>query len=460
MKISIVLAAGEGTRMKSKLPKVLHPVAGKPMLGYIVDSCKDCGIDKTIVIVGYGSEKVKKVFADSEVIFRDQPVGEGIPYGTGFAVKQAINDFEDEDTVIILTGDTPLIQSETLDSLIKERESGNYAALVLTAIQENPFGYGRIIRGENSNIVKIVEEKDANDKEKAVNEVNSGIFAFRGEDLKNALGKLSTDNSQGELYLTDVIKILVEERKKVGAHILRNAQEMLGVNSKVQLAICEGEIRQNINNHHMLNGVTILDPRTTIIESEVEIGSDTVIYPGAILQGRTVIGKDCTIYGTTRVVDSTIGDHVILDNVLVEESSVGDGSKLGPYAHLRPKSQIGKNTKIGNFVEVKNSVFGDGSKAGHLAYIGDADIGKDVNIGCGTIFVNYNGAEKFRTSVGDRAFIGSNSNLVAPLVVEEDGYIAAGSTITRKVEKGQLSIERSRQKNLNGWVEKKGLKKK
>lgn len=459
MNVSIVLAAGEGTRMKSKLPKVLHPVAGKPMLGYIIDSCKKSGIDKTVVIVGHGGDRVKDTFKEEEVIFREQPMGDDVPYGTGFAVQQALEDFEDEDTVLILTGDTPLIQPETLESLVKRRETGKYSGIVLTAMLDNPFGYGRIIRGDSSNIVKIVEEKDADDKEKAVNEVNSGIFAFRGGSLKEALGYLSTDNSQGELYLTDVIKILVEQGEKVGAHILRNPEEMMGVNSKVQLARCEAKMREIINEHHMTEGVTIPDPKSVIIENDVVIGRDTVIYPGAVLQGKTVIGDDCTLYGTTRVVDSVIGDGVTLDNVLVEESVVGDNSKLGPYAHLRPNSKIGKNTKVGNFVEVKNSNFGDGSKAGHLAYIGDADVGKDVNIGCGTIFVNYNGKEKFRTTVGDRAFIGSNSNLVAPLEVEEDGYIAAGSTITKKVGKGQLSIERSRQKNLSGWVERKGLKK-
>lgn len=459
MKISIILAAGEGTRMKSKVPKVLHKVAGEPMLRYIVDSCRDSGIEKTVVVVGHGADAVKEAFSDENMIFREQPVGEGHPYGTGFAVKQGVQDFNDEDTVLVVTGDTPLIRKETLLSLMKAGESGNYEALVLTAMLENPFGYGRIIRGSSSNIVKIVEEKDATEQEKAVREVNSGIFVFRGKALKEGLEKLSTDNSQGELYLTDLIKIFNDEGRKVGAVILRDPKEMMGVNSRVQLAQCEAVIRQMINEAHMMKGVTLMDPQGTVIERSVEIGRDTVIYPGAVLQGKTKIGEDCVIYGTTRVVDSVIGDSVVLDNALIEESVVGSGTKVGPYAHLRPKSTIGENTKIGNFVEVKNAVFGNRSKAGHLAYIGDADVGEDVNVGCGTIFVNYNGREKFRTKVGDRAFIGSNSNLVAPVEIGEDGYIAAGSTITKKVGKGQLSIERSKQKNLDGWVEKKGLKK-
>lgn len=459
MIVSIILAAGEGTRMKSHLPKVLHKIAGRPMLSYVIHTCKKAQVDKNIVVVGHKSDLVREEFSDSDVVFVDQPFGEDVPYGTGFAVMQGIDEFSDEDTVVVMTGDTPLITEDTLIRFLQFHKNKNLACSVLTAIVEDPFGYGRIIRGESSNILKIVEEKDASDKEKAVNEVNSGIFAFSGKELKESLKLLDTDNSQGELYLTDVVKLLVSQDKKVRGFILKDKNEMYGVNSRVQLSICEELIRKRINTCHMEKGVTLINPENTIIEAGVEIGRDTIIYPGAILQGKTVIGKNCTIYGNTRIVDSTIEDCVTIDNVLIEESYVGEGAKLGPYARLRPKSKVGKNTKIGNFVEVKNSNIGDGSKAGHLAYIGDADVGENVNIGCGVIFVNYNGKEKFRTTVNDNAFIGSNSNLVAPVEVGESGYIAAGSTITKKVEKGQLSIERASQRNIDNWVSRKKLDK-
>ena len=457
MNVSIVLAAGEGTRMKSKQAKVLHKIGGKPIIDYVIKSAKLAGSDKTIVVTGHRHDLVDAHLKDQDVVIKEQPIGDGQPYGTGFAVMQGLSEVNKEDTVTILTGDTPLISEETLKSLICYHKKGNYDACVLTANLKNPFGYGRIIRKENSSIEKIVEEKDADDKEKAVQEVNSGIFTFNGGALKEALKHLESDNAQGELYLTDAIKILNEQGKKVGAYILKDSREMLGINSRVQLSHVETILRQRINEKHMENGVTFLNPETTIVETDVEIGPDTVIYPGVILQGKTRIGQACTLYGTTRIVDSQIGDHVVVDNVLIEESVVEDHTKLGPYAHLRPKSHIGKHVKIGNFVEVKNASLGEGTKAGHLAYIGDAKVGKDVNIGCGSIFVNYNGKEKFHTEVGDHAFIGSNANLVAPVQVEDYGYIAAGSTITKKVGKGQLSIERDKQKNLDGWAERLGL---
>ncbi|RVU55129.1 bifunctional UDP-N-acetylglucosamine diphosphorylase/glucosamine-1-phosphate N-acetyltransferase GlmU [Anaerosphaera multitolerans] len=458
MKISIVLAAGEGTRMKSKTPKVLHEILGKPMLEYVIDSARESNIEKVSVIIGHGKEKINEYFQTKDVVFREQPMGEGIPYGTGFAVMQADGDYNDEDTVIILNGDTPLIESKTLDEFIKYHEQGNFSCTILTAEMENPYGYGRIVRDEDAKIYKIVEQKDANEKEKLIREINSGIFAFKGEDLRRTLKSLNTDNAQGELYLTDLIKTLFEEGKRVGGYRLRNNSEILGVNSRDHLSKCTEIMRDRVNRYYMLEGVTLIDPKSVIIESSVKIGRDTVIYPGAILQGSTEIGENCTIYGTTRIVNSKIGDNTTIDNALIEDSTVGDSTKIGPYAHLRPKANVGDNVKIGNFVEVKNSNFGNGSKAGHLAYIGDADVGENVNVGCGVIFVNYDGKGKHRTEVGDNAFLGSNANLVAPVKVEEYGYIAAGSTITKDVLEGQLSVERAKQRNVDGWVEKKGLK--
>lgn len=457
MKVSIILAAGEGTRMKSSTPKVLHRILGVPMLEYVINSSKNSDVEKVCVIIGHKAEKVKEYFAGKDIMFREQPMGEEYPYGTGFAVQQAIDDFEDDDTVVILNGDTPLIREKTLNGFLEFHEQGRFACTILTADLDDPTGYGRIVRDEDAKIVSIVEQKDATEKEKLIREINSGIFAFNGGALKKALKLLDTNNAQGELYLTDVIKILVSEDKKIGGYKLKDTREILGVNRRDNLAVCTQIMKERINEQIMINGVTLIDSNNTYIEPTVEIGSDTVIYPGAVLQGKTVIGCNCEIYGTTRIVDSTIGDNVVIDNTLIEESVVGDNTKVGPYAHLRPKSNIGESCKIGNFVEIKNSNIGNGSKASHLAYIGDADVGKDVNIGCGVIFVNYDGKNKFRSTVCDNAFIGSNSNLVAPVKVEKYGYVAAGSTITKDVLEGQLSLERSVQKNIDGWVRKKNL---
>lgn len=458
MKVSVILAAGEGTRMKSKHPKVIHEILGIPMLGYVIECAKKSDIQNTNVIIGHGKEEIIKRFSGEDVNFVSQPIGDEYPYGTGYAVMQAIDYFGDEDTVIILNGDTPLIKSETLNGLIKYHEEGNFSCTILTADLENPFGYGRIVRDENARIYKIVEEKDATQKEKLIREINSGIFVFNGKDLKESLKTLDTNNSQGELYLTDVVFSLVDRKKKIGGYKLKDNREIIGVNSRDSLAICGQILKERINREYMLQGVTLIDPNQVYIEPTVKIGRDTIIYPGAVIQGNTVIGDDCVLYGNTRIVDSVISDGVEIDNALIEESFVGEKTKIGPFAHLRPKSNIGKSTKIGNFVEVKNSNFGDYSKAGHLAYIGDADVGKNVNIGCGVVFVNYDGKNKFRSTVGDGGFIGSNANLVAPVEVESNGYVAAGSTITKKVLDGQLAVERAKQVNVDGWVDKKGLR--
>lgn len=453
MKVSIILAAGEGTRMNSSMPKVVHSIAGKPILSYVVDICKSNHIDKNIAIIGHKSEIIKEKLGHENLCFIEQPMGDDVPYGTGFAVQQAMDEFNDDDLVIVLTGDTPLFKKETLGNFINFAEKNDQEACIMTAIVSNPTGYGRIIRGDDSFIKKIVEEKDANVKEQAVDEVNTGIFAFKGSTLKKYLKELDTDNAQGELYLTDIIHFIVNDGGKVGGFVIQDEEEMLGINSRVQLAQSEQVMRRRINDKHMANGVTLLHPESTMIDSEVEIGPDTTIYPGAVLQGKTVVGRGCTIYGTSRLVDSTIGNNCIIDNSLIEESQVGNEVNIGPNAHLRPNSNIGNNVRIGNFVEVKNSNIGDGTKAAHLAYIGDADIGSEVNIGCGVIFVNYNGVEKLRSVIKDRAFIGSNTNIVAPITVGANAYIAAGSTITKSVEAGELSIERGEQKNIPGWSE-------
>lgn len=460
MNISIILAAGEGTRMKSKKPKVLHNICGKPMLNYIVEASKGAKVEKNIVIVGHGGDEVRKHFSDEDLIFKTQPIGEDAPYGTGFAVMQAVDEIEDNSTVVILSGDTPLIKEDTINNLISFHREKDFHASVLTTILDDPKGYGRILREKQGSLLRIVEEKDSSEEEKKIKEINSGVYCFNGKLLKHALDKINSDNAQNEYYITDVIGILKDEGHRVGAYAISDPNEISGVNSRVQLAFCEEHMRKRINQFHMENGVTMVDPNNTYIESDVKIGMDTTIYPGVVLEGSTEIGSDCLIRQDTRIINSIIKDNVAIESSLIEESFVDSGTNIGPFAHLRPKSKLGKNIRIGNYVEVKNSTIQDNTKAGHLSYIGDADVGSNVNVGCGVVFVNYNGREKFRTTVGDNSFIGSGSNLVAPLNIENWAYIAAGSTITKSVKEGNLSIARTVQVDKEGWVEKNGYKKK
>ena len=451
MNVSIILAAGEGTRMKSDMPKVLHKVAGKAILSYVVDNCTANAMDKNVVIVGHKKDDVIEYFKDAPLKFIEQKVGEGIPYGTGYAVACAIGEFSDEDMVYILTGDTPLFKEKTIAKFMDYAQSHDFDACVLTAVVSDPFGYGRIIRGQDSTIAGIVEEKDATDKEKAITEVNTGIFAFKGRALKENIGNLSANNKQSELYLTDVIQMLNDKGKKIGGFTMCDEEEMLGINSRVQLAACEKIMRRRINRYHMDNGVTFTDQDATLIDFDVEIGRDTILGPNVHLEGKTTVGEGCVIRGESRIVDSTVADEVTIESSVIEQSQVGRGVTMGPFAHLRPNSVLEENVHIGNFVEVKNSHIGKGSKAGHLAYIGDGDVGENVNISCGVIFCNYNGRKKFRTTVGDNAFIGSNVNLVAPITIGEGAFIAAGSTISKNVDDESLAVERSEQKMIAGW---------
>ena len=457
MKVSVILAAGEGTRMKSKKPKVLHEILGRPMLFYVLNSCKHSQVEKNLVVVGHNKEKVCKAFEDEQdVEFIEQPIGDNVPYGTGYAVMNALDKIEDDDTVIILNGDTPIISNSTISCFLRYHEERNNDITVLSADMKDPTNYGRIVRDENANVVAIVEEKDASEKQKLIREINSGIFAFKGSSLKSALQKINTDNAANELYITDTLEILVKEGKRVDSFKLRDTREILGVNSRYELSIAAEILQKKINKEYMINGVGIIDPKSTYIEYGATIERDVMIYPGTRIDRKSVIKEGAEIYSST-IKNSTIGEDVLIRSSEIEDSSIGRGTTVGPYAHLRPNSHVGENCKIGNFVEVKNSNVGDGSKMSHLAYIGDADVGSGVNIGCGVVFVNYDGRDKFRAKVGDNAFIGSNANLVAPIEVEENGYVAAGSTITKKVLKGQLSLERAPQKNIDGWVERKGF---
>lgn len=459
MNIAIILAAGEGTRMKSKIPKVLHKICGKPLLEYVINAGRRSEINKNIVIVGHNKEQITEYFKNENIVFKEQPTYEGAPYGTGFAVMQAVDEIPDESTVTILCGDTPLITENIIKNLMNYHEEGGYAGTVLTATLMDAAGYGRIVRKGNQDILKIVEQKDASIDELKIREINSGIYCFQGKALKESLKKIDNNNAGKEYYLTDVISILNNDGHKVGAFMIEDSGIIDGVNTRIQLAQCDKVMRMRINERLMLEGVTIIEPLNTYIEEGVIVGRDTIIHPGVVLEGSTVIGENCVLRGNTRIVDSRIHDGCDIESSLIESSQVEEGCHIGPYAHLRPNANLGKNVKIGNFVEVKNASMGDGSKASHLSYVGDAQVGNDVNIGCGVVFVNYNGREKFKSIVEDNSFIGSNSNLIAPVHVKKWGYVAAGSTITDDVGEGDLSIARAPQVNKAGWVEKKGLKK-
>lgn len=450
---AIILAAGKGTRMKSKHPKVVHKVCGKEMVNHVIDVSKKSGVQDVVVILGHGSETVKEsIPSDSQIAMQTEQLG------TGHAVKMAKEYINDDDTIVVLCGDTPLVKEDTLRRLFAYHVEKGYVATVLTTKVDNPTGYGRIIRDNHEDLLKIVEQKDASEEEKLVNEINSGIYCFDGKSLRESLDLIDNNNAQGEYYLTDTIKIMRDRGQKVGAYNGSTIEELMGVNSRVELSKAEEIMRKRINISHMLNGVTIIDVNSTYIESDVEIGNDTIVYPGVMLKGNTKIGSSCIIGMNCNISNSTIGDYTEVESSTIIDSTVGENTIVGPYAYLRPNSNIGSHVKIGDFVEVKNATIGNNSKASHLSYIGDAYVGKDVNIGCGVVFVNYDGHHKFKSVVKDGAFIGSNSNLVAPVTVEEKGYIATGSTITDDVPQGALAIAREKQVVKEGWVEKKNSK--
>lgn len=444
---TIILAAGKGTRMKSELPKVIHKVCGKEMVNHVITASSKAGSAETVVVVGHGAEKVQKVLMDgTATVIQEQQLG------TGHAVLMAEKYINDNDRILVLCGDTPLINVKTISDFVHFHEDNRYAVSVLSAHIENPEGYGRIVRDSSGEFLKIVEQKDASKEERRISEINSGIYCFEGKALKSALSSLSNKNAQGEYYLTDAIEIIRNQGMKAGACDSACEQEIMGVNDRVQLAKAEMIMRKRINEGHMVCGVTIIDPANTYIESDVEIGNDTIIYPGAIISSGSVVGKNCIIGSGCRIEESVIEDGASIQNSTMIKSKVGEGTSVGPYAYLRPNSIIGKNAKIGDFVEVKNSTFGDGSKASHLSYIGDADVGEGVNIGCGVVFVNYDGKNKFRTNVGDNAFIGCNVNLISPVNVGDNSYIAAGSTIDKDVPTDSFAIARERQTVKEGYV--------
>ncbi|QJC94610.1 N-acetylglucosamine-1-phosphate uridyltransferase / Glucosamine-1-phosphate N-acetyltransferase [Bacillus mojavensis] len=449
-RFAVVLAAGQGTRMKSKLYKVLHPVCGKPMVEHVVDEALKLSLTKLVTIVGHGAEEVKKQLGDkSEYALQAEQLG------TAHAVKQAQPFLADEKGVtIVICGDTPLLTAETMEAMLKEHTQKEAKATILTAVAEDPTGYGRIIRGEGGAVQKIVEHKDASEEERLVTEINTGTYCFDNEALFRAIDQVSNDNVQGEYYLPDVIEILKNEGETVAAYQTGNFQETLGVNDRVALSQAELFMKERINKRHMQNGVTLIDPMNTYISPEAVIGSDTVIYPGTVIKGEVQIGEDTIIGPHTEIMNSSIGSRTVIKQSVVNNSKVGNDVNIGPFAHIRPDSVIGNEVKIGNFVEIKKTQFGDRSKASHLSYVGDAEVGKDVNLGCGSITVNYDGKNKYLTKIEDGAFIGCNSNLVAPVTVGEGAYVAAGSTVTEDVPGKALAIARARQVNKDDYVKK------
>ncbi|SDI11980.1 bifunctional UDP-N-acetylglucosamine pyrophosphorylase / Glucosamine-1-phosphate N-acetyltransferase [Alteribacillus persepolensis] len=448
---AVILAAGQGKRMKSDLYKVLHPVCGKPMVEHVVDNVRRAGLTEVVTVIGHGADSVKEHLGDhvSYVLQKEQ-------LGTGHAVMQAEELLADKDGVtIVLCGDTPIIRSETMESLMNYHENTGAKATILTAHAEEPAGYGRIIRNEQGQVTRIVEHKDANENERLVKEINTGTYCFDNKALFKALEQVGNNNVQGEYYLPDVIEILKKQGEHLAAWQTDDFHETIGVNDRPALAKAEKALKHRINEYWMKQGVTMIDPDHTYISAEAVLGQDTVLYPGTFLHGKVNIGRDCVIGPNTEITDSTIGSYGEIKQSVVSHSTIGNYVKIGPFAHIRPETSIADDVKIGNFVELKKTSFGKGSKASHLSYIGDAEVGSDVNVGCGSITVNYDGEKKHLTKIEDGAFIGCNANLIAPVTVGKEAYVAAGSTITEDVPGEALSIARSRQTNKEGYVKKK-----
>lgn len=448
--VTVVLAAGKGTRMKSTLPKVLHRVGGKSMLQHVLDAASAAGASRNIVVVGFGGDQVKKAIGEqTEFVVQTEQLG------TGHAVLQAAPLLaEDKGTVMVLCGDTPLLTADLLKKLYEEHKAAGAKATVLTAVMPDATGYGRIIRTSSGTVAKIVEHKDATEEERQVKEVNSGIYCFETADLFAALKQVNCENAQGEYYLPDVLEILQKGGEKIWAVAADDYEETLGINSRLQLSGAEKILRRRKNIKLMEDGVTIMDPDSTFVDMDVTVGKDTIIYPGTWLEGTTVVGENCELGPNSRFTNTEIGRDVTAFFSYAHDCCIGDGVTMGPYVHLRPGTEISAHVKIGNFVEVKNSKIGEASKLPHLSYIGDTDMGSGVNMGCGTITVNYDGSKKYRTTIGNDAFIGCNSNMVAPVSVGDGAYVGAGSTITKDVPPAALAIARERQKNIEGWKDK------
>jgi len=443
----LILAAGKSTRMKSKYAKVLHRAGGATLIEHVVRTARSISMDISIV-VGHSAEKVRALVPEAKFVDQKEQLG------TGHAVLSARQTFSDYlGHVLVLPGDVPLIGAETLEAFLKFHRDGGFPASVLTADAPNPSGYGRIVRRNNNEVDSIVEHRDASPEVRKIPEINSGIYVFNAPVLFESLTRIRNNNAQGEYYLTDVIGILVSQQQKVGAFKVSNVEEILGINTRQELADVDRVMRRRKCDSLMTDGVTIMDPDSTFIDVDVQIGPDTIIYPSVQIQGQSVIGEEVTIHSNNRITNSRIGSYtVMLEGCVIVDSSLGEHVYIGPYAHLRPGSQLGDRVKVGNFVEIKKSTLGDGSKAPHLSYLGDATIGKNVNVGAGVITCNYDGVSKHPTIIEDGAFIGTDSQLIAPVRIGKDAYVGAGSSITEDVPAESLAIARGRQVVKEGWV--------
>lgn len=454
-KCSLILAAGQGKRINSNLPKVLHKVCGKEMVNHVIDTLRKTNVDDINVIIGKGAELVKTNTESRAVTYSMQEE----QLGTGHAVKCAVDFLKGKKgTVAVFCGDAPLIKEDTINRMFDEHLANKNSATILTSILDDATGYGRIIRSGDE-VLKIVEHKDCNEEELKVKEMNAGVYCFDIESLLESLEKLSNSNAQGEYYLTDVIGILKEENHRVGA-VITDYEETMGVNSRVQLSQVEAILRNRINTKHMDNGITLIDPSSTYIGADVQIGKDTIIYPGNVIEGNTIIGENCILYPNSRINNSIIENNVEIQSSVILQSRIGNNTTVGPFAYIRPESVIGNDVRVGDFVEIKKSTIGDNTKVSHLTYIGDAEVGENCNFGCGTVTVNYDGKNKNKTIIGNNSFIGCNTNLISPVTVEDNTYIAAGSTITNDVKEGELAVARAKQRNVKDWVNKRGLTKK
>ena len=447
----VILAAGKGTRMKSALPKVLHRVGGVPMIDHVLSTAKALLPRSITVVIGHQSEQLRSALSPhSGVTFVVQEPLLGTAHAlltTEPALRGATG------TIVLLSGDVPLLSANTLKTLLDRHQSSGAAATLVTAVVDDPTGYGRIVRS-GEKIARIVEHRDATAEERAIREINSGIYAFTVGGLFEALRKIAAENTQGEYYLPDAIALFRRQDRGVETLLISGADEIRGINSRVELAAVSRIVRQTKNAELMAAGVTIEDPATTYVDPGVTIGADTIIRPGVSIEGRTTIGGGCEIHSGVRIVDSAIGDRVTVDNhCVITESSLATGCRVGPFAHLRGGALVGEHARVGNFVELKKATLGPGSKAMHLAYLGDAEIGAKVNIGAGTITCNYDGVNKNTTTIEDGAFIGSDSQLIAPVTVGKGAYVGSGTTVRENVPAGSLAVSAGKQRNVEGWAE-------
>lgn len=457
---AIVLAAGQGTRMKSKRPKVLHEVAGRPMVRLVIDAVRRAGVERVIVVIGHGADDVRAAVADMNVEFAVQAQ----QLGTGHAVVQAQPLLADFDGPVIITcGDVPLLRAETLAALLEKHTETGAAATVLSAIVDDPTGYGRIVRATSSGqgsdggaaedkLLRIVEHADASEDERQIKEINSGTYCFDGQLLFDALQRIAPDNVQGEYYLPDAVHVLGQDGHFVQAMAAADANEIIGVNTRVELARAEAILRRRIVHEWMLAGVTIVDPETVYIDADVRLSLDVTVLPFTFIRGDTYIGEDCRIGPQTEIEDSVIERGATVERSIVRQSRIGQEAAVGPYAFIRPGTELGERARVGAFVEVKQSRIGPDSKVPHLSYIGDAELGRDVNIGAGTITCNWDGFEKNKTIVEDGARIGSNTNLIAPVRIGSGAFTGAGSSISRDVPPDALALERSEERIVEGWA--------